>query len=111
MTPERKQWWDSLPTSERELREALNVNRRILRLNKGCLTDFKGSVCLAEAVRKQKLIIKAIKHELDRTTAIVYAGYYQEAFPTCRCKKCGGIFYYAGQSHCCWCGRRIMGWE
>lgn len=42
MTPERKKWWDSLPTSERELREALNVNRRILRLNKGCLTDFKG---------------------------------------------------------------------
>lgn len=111
MTPERQKWWDSLPTSERELREALNVNRRILRLNKGCLTDFKGSVRLAEAVRKQKLIIKAIKHELDRTTAIVYAGYYQEAFPTCRCKKCGGIFYYAGQSHCCWCGRRIMGWE
>ncbi|WP_337396721.1 hypothetical protein [Phascolarctobacterium succinatutens] len=111
MTLERQRWWGSLPTSERELREALNVNRRILRLNKGCLTDFKGSVCLAEAVRKQKLIIKAIKHELDRTTAIVYAGYYQEAFPTCRCKKCGGIFYYAGQSHCCWCGRRIMGWE
>lgn len=108
MTPERQKWWDSLPTSERELREALNVNRRILRLYKGYLTDFKGSVCLAEAVRKQKLIIKAIKHELDRTTAIVYAGYYQEAFPTCRCKKCGGIFYYAGQSHCCWCGRKIV---
>lgn len=111
MTPERKQWWDSLSTNERELRETLDANRRMLRLAKSCLTEFKGSVCLAEAVRKQKLIIKAIKHELDRTTAIVYAGYYQEAFPTCRCKKCGGIFYYAGQSHCCWCGRRIMGWE
>lgn len=111
MTPERKQWWDSLSTNEMDLRVALDANRRMLRLAKSCLTDFKGSVCLAEAVRKQKLIIKAIKHELDRTTAIVYAGYYQEAFPTCRCKKCGGIFYYAGQSHCCWCGRRIMGWE
>lgn len=109
MTPERKQWWDSLSTNEMDLRVALDANRRMLRLAKSCLTEFKGSVCLAEAVRKQKLIIKAIKHELDRTTAIVYAGYYQEAFPTCRCKKCGGIFYYAGQSHCCWCGRRIVG--
>ena len=108
MTPERQKWWDSLPTSERELREALNVNRRILRLHKGCLTDFKDSIYFAGEVRKVKLMIKVIKHELDRTTAIVYAGYYQEAFPTCRCKKCGGIFYYAGQSHCCWCGRRIV---
>ena len=104
MTPERKQWWDSLSTNEMDLRVALDANRRMLRLAKSCLTDFKGSVCLAEAVRKQKLIIKAIKHELDRTTAIVYAGYYQEAFPTCRCKKCGGIFYYAGVAEELWGG-------
>ena len=28
MTPERKKWWDSLPTNERELRVALDANRR-----------------------------------------------------------------------------------
>lgn len=28
MTTERKQWWDSLPTNERELRVALDANRR-----------------------------------------------------------------------------------
>lgn len=104
MTPERKKWWDSLPTNERALRVALDANRRILRLNKGCLTDFKGSVCLAEAVRKQKLIIKAIKHELDRTTVVTYIGCYEY-----RCKKCGGTFEYFGQPYCCWCGRKIEG--
>lgn len=109
MTPERKQWWDSLPTNEKNLRVTLDENRRMLSLAKGCLTDFKGSVCLAEAVRKQKLIIKAIKHELDRTTAIVYAGYYQEAFPVYRCKKCGGTFEDFGEPYCCWCGRKIEG--
>lgn len=113
MTPERKKWWDSLPTNERELRVALNVNRRILRLAKGFLTDFKGSVCHAGAVRKQKLIIKAIKHELDRTTVATYVGHcvgYREwSLATYRCEKCGGTFENFGQSHCCWCGRKIMG--
>lgn len=107
MTPKRKQWWDSLPTNERELRVALDENRRILRLAKKYLTEFKGSVCHAGAVRKQKLIIKAIKHELDRTTVATYMGYYQEAFPMYRCKKCGGTFEYFGQPYCCWCGRKI----
>lgn len=104
MTPKRKQWWDSLPTSERELREALNVNRRILRLHKGCLTDFKGSIYFAGEVRKVKLIIKAIKHELDRTTVVTYTGCYEY-----RCKKCGGAFEYFEQPYCCWCGRKIVG--
>lgn len=108
MTPERQKWWDSLLTSERELREALNVNRRILRLYKGYLTDFKGSVCLAEAVRKQKLIIKAIKHELDRTTVAAYTGHYKGVLPIYRCKKCDGTFEYFEQPYCCWCGRKIV---
>ena len=108
MTPERKKWWDSLPPNERELRVLLDVYRRILRLNKGCLTDFKDSIYFAREVRKQKLIIKAIKHELDRTTVAAYTGRYEGAFPIYRCKKCGGTFENFGQSFCCWCGRKIV---
>lgn len=67
MTPERQKWWDSLPTNERELRVALDTNRRMLSFAKGLLTDFKGIIRFEEAVRKQKLIIKALKHELDRS--------------------------------------------
>lgn len=103
MTPERKQWWDSLPTNERELRVALDTNRRMLSLAKEGLTKFKGSVCLAAAVRKQKLTIKAIKHELDRTTVVTYIGCYEY-----RCEKCGGMFNNFEQTHCCWCGRKIV---
>lgn len=114
MTPERQKWWDSLPTSERELREALNVNRRILRLHKGCLTDFKDSIYFAGEVRKVKLMIKVIKHELDRTTVVTYTGRYEGAIPIYRCEKCGGTFKDFEQSHCwcgrhcCWCGRKIV---
>ena len=110
MTPERQKWWDSLPTNERELRVALNANRRMLSLAKEGLTKFKGSVCLAGAVRKQKLTIKAIKHELDRTTVAVYVGHlghYEGAVPIYRCEKCGNMFENFEQSYCCWCGRKI----
>lgn len=115
MTPKRKQWWDSLSTSEKKLREALNVNRRILRLHKGCLTDFKDSIYFAGEVRKVKLMIKVIKHELDRTTVVTYTGRYEGAIPIYRCEKCGGTFKDFEQSHCwcgrhcCWCGRKIVG--
>lgn len=112
MTPERKQWWDSLPEREKMLREQIweiksEISWAKHRLQLGCFTP-KAIKHIITGIKKKKVVLAALKHELDRTTAIVYAGYYQEAFPTCRCKKCGGIFYYAGQSHCCWCGRRIV---
>lgn len=107
MTPERKQWWDSLPANEKNLRVALDENRRMLSLAKGCLTDFKGIVRFVEAVRKQKLIIKAIKHELERTTVVTYTGRYEWALAIYRCEKCGGTFENFGQSFCPWCGRKI----
>ena len=109
MTPERQKWWKSLPTNERELRVTLDENRRMLSFVKGCLTDFKGIVRFVEAVRRQKLVIKAIKHELDRTTVATYAGHYEGVSPIYRCEKCGGTFKDFGQSHCCWCGRKIEG--
>lgn len=108
MTPKRKQWWDSLPTNERELRVTLDANRRMLRLAKKYLTEFQGSVAHAGAVRKQKLIIKAIKHELDRTTAAVYVGRLKEGVSIYRCEKCGDTFENFEQSYCCWCGRKIV---
>lgn len=111
MTPKRKQWWDSLPTNEKELRVALDENRRILSLVKGLLTDFKGIVRFVDAVRKQKLIIKAIKHELDRTTVAVYVGRLTEGVSIYRCEKCNGMFENFEQTHCCWCGREIKEWK
>ena len=109
MTPERQKWWDNLPANERALRVALNANRRMLRLDKECLTESKGSVYLAREVRKQKLVIKAIKHELDRTTKkVAYKNY--NGLAEYRCEKCGGtIFEVISQSYCCWCGRKIVG--
>lgn len=112
MTPKRQKWWDSLPEREKMLREQIEKTKIEISHSKFalqvCLTD-EDIKWFISRIKKEKVVLTALKHELNRTTAIVYAGYYQEAFPTCRCKKCGGIFYYAGQSHCCWCGRKIEG--
>lgn len=113
MTPERQKWWDSLPKREKLLREQIKETKIEISHSKfvrqiGCFSDEEDEWVISQ-MKKQKVTLTALKHELNRTTAIVYAGYYQEAFPTCRCKKCGGTFENFGQSYCCWCGRKIEG--
>lgn len=113
MTPERKQWWDSLPQREKLLREQIKETKIEISHLKfvrqiGCFSDEEDE-CVISQMKKQKVTLTALKHELDSKAVATYMGYYQDAFPTYRCKKCGGIFYYAGQSHCCWCGRKIVG--
>lgn len=106
MTPERKKWWDSLPTNEKILRVNLKAQRILLSVDKEALTNHKDKTSIAKMVRRQKVLIKAIKHELDRTTVVTYTGCYEY-----RCKKCGGTFEDFGQPHCCWCGRKIEEWK
>lgn len=66
MTPERKKWWDSLSVNEKELRESLKIHRNLLSFNKMELTNNKDSAYISKLVRRQKVLIKAIKHELER---------------------------------------------
>lgn len=113
MTPERQKWWDSLPEREKMLREQIWETKGTISHLKfarqiGCFSDEEDEWVISQ-MKKQKVTLTALKHELDSTTAIAYAGYYQEAFPTCRCKKCGGTFEDFGQSYCCWCVRKIEG--
>ena len=115
MTPERQKWWDSLPQREKLLREQiLDVKREIssnkynLQIGCFCFTPKAIKLIVAE-IKKQKVMLTALKHELDRTAVAVYTGRYEGVLPIYRCKKCGGTFENFGQSHCCWCGRNIEG--
>ena len=111
MTPERKKWWDSLPKREKMLRKKIweiksGISWAKYSIQLSCFTPESIKLIIA-GIKMQKVMLTALKHELDRTTVIVYMGYYQEAFPVYRCKKCGGTFENFGQSYCCWCGRKI----
>ncbi len=114
MTPKRNQWWDSLPQREKILRkQILNVKSEISKakysLNLGCFKP-KAIKLIIAGMKKQKVTLTALKHELDRTTVAAYVGRLEEG-PIYQCKKCGGTFENFEQSHCCWCGRKIVGWK
>lgn len=109
MTPERNEWWDSLSTNEKILRVNLKAQHILLSVDKEALTNHKGKTSIAKMVRRDKVLIKAIKHALDRTTKkVAYKGY--NGLTEYRCEKCGGtIFESISQPYCCWCGRKIVG--
>lgn len=115
MTPKRKQWWGSLPKHEKILRKKIwEIKNEISwakhRLQLISFTP-KATKLIISQMKKQKVTLTALKHELDNKAVATYMGYYQEAFPMYRCKKCGGTFENFGQSHCCWCGRKIKEWK
>lgn len=114
MTPERKKWWDSLPKREKMLRKKIweiksGISWAKYSIQLGCFTPASIKLIIA-GIKMKKVMLTALKHELDRTTMIVYME-YQDVFPIYRCKKCGGEFENFGQSHCCWCGRKIKEWK
>lgn len=111
MTPERQKWWDSLPEREKMLREQiLDVKREIsmakYSLQLGCFKP-KAIKLIIAGMKKQKVTLTALKHELDCTTVATFTGSYEGALAIYRCEKCGGTFENFGQSYCCWCGRKI----
>lgn len=110
MTPERKKWWDSLPQREKMLREQIweakgTISKSKFALRRGRLTDNDKKWVISR-IKKAKVVLTALKHELDSATVVTYIGCYEY-----RCEKCGGTFENFGQSHCCWCGRKIVGWK
>ena len=112
MTPERQKWWDSLPKREKVLRKKIwELKSGILwakySIQLGCYTPTAIKLIIA-GLKIQKVMLAALKHELDRTTVAVYVGRLKEG-PIYQCKKCGGMFENFEQMHCCWCGRKIVG--
>lgn len=114
MTPERKKWWDSLPKREKMLREQILVVKREIFMAKyslqlGCFKPKAVKLIIA-GMKKQKVTLTALKHELDRTTTMVYTGSFEGISPIYRCEKCGGVVVDNWQWCCPWCGREIKEW-
>lgn len=111
MTPKRQRWWRSLSSNEKYLR--IEVSRLKCRRSE---EKLRARSTWSITVRKVAIMrinhytahIRALKHELDRTTVVTYTERYEGATGICRCEKCGGAFEEFGQSYCCWCGRKIV---
>lgn len=112
MTPKRQKWWDSLPEREKMLRKKIwEIKSKLSwakhRLQLGCFKP-KATKLIIAGMKKQKVTLTALKHELDRTTKkVAYKSY--NGLTEYRCEKCGGtIFEVISQTNCCWCGRKIV---
>lgn len=111
MTPERKKWWDSLPQGERELREAIAEREKWIKINKSHLPDGITDIeYLKKLLRRQKLIVKALKHELERggKCGLVYRNVSNILMPTC--DVCGAVVsggIVKPVKYCPHCGRKI----
>lgn len=112
MTPKRQKWWNSLPEREKMLRKKIweiksEISWAKHRLQLGCFKP-KATKLIIAGMKKQKVTLTALKHELDRTTKkVAYKSY--NGLTEYRCEKCGGtIFEVISQTHCCWCGRKIV---
>lgn len=122
MTPERQKWWDSLPANEKELRESLKIHRNLLSFNKAELTKNKDSGYISKWVRREKVLIKAIRHELAlgmlwkeievAKANAKFVGFYEthegdKIFPEIlECERCGEKFLelYGLYEYCPRCG-------
>lgn len=111
MTLERQRWWGSLPTKQRYLyREIAHLKHERSAEKYHANTTWSSTVkrIALSRVNCYTAHIRALKHELDRTTKkAAYKSY--NGLTNYRCKKCGGTFENFGQSYCCWCGRKIVG--
>lgn len=115
MTPERKKWWDSLSEREKMLRKKIyEVKHEISwakhRLQFDCFAP-KAIKFIIAGIKTKKVTLTALKHELDRTTAMIYTGHYEGVSPIYRCEKCGNEIKDIGQWYCPYCGREIKGWR
>lgn len=112
MTPKRKKWWVSLPVTQKYLRREIS-NLKYKRSEEKLHASTTWSITIREVALKRinyyTAYIRALKHELDRITKMVYTGQYEGVSPTYRCQKCGGVSVIEdiGHWYCPWCGRKI----
>ncbi len=113
MTPERKKWWDGLSDKEKYLRTEIEGYEDAVKACKHLLNnptsrlqqDYKGYI------RKNKYMLAALKHELERFNKTTKVNAYETPWNTIYgCDYCATIIGIGGKPNfkfCPCCGRRI----
>lgn len=101
MTPERKAWWNSLPTEEKRVREDIDEFKRMIRHNKKHLIPY---VAFAKyCIRYSKKAIKAMRKQIglcpiDRAS---------RNDPTGSCPTCNDLVIRREHDCCAGCGQKL----
>lgn len=113
MTLKRQKWWDSLPATQKYLRReisCLKYERSEEKLHASRTWSVTIRKVAIMRINNYTAHIRALKHELDRRTKMIYTGSYEGVSPIYRCEKCGGIVLNRSEDfqYCPYCGRKIV---
>lgn len=103
MTPERKAWWDSLPTEEKRVRSFIAAEKSTIKVAKATINSEGCDVdCEKNAISASKQLLKLLRKQIAmRPIVFKYPGYKSYECPRCRE---GAITYLP---HCSMCGQKL----
>ncbi len=108
MTPERQEWWDSLPGYEKQARNAIKESKRKIKWAKEELPHAFGHYgeAIKDGLRRNKFLIKALRKQIAMRPVIKKEFKMFRYCPTCDC-----ILNVSRTSpNCDRCGQKLR-WE
>lgn len=104
MTPERKKWWDSLPSYEKQARNAIKESKRKIKWAKEELPDSFGyyGAAMKDGLRRNKFLIKALRKQIAQYP-------YRKDTHRVHCPNCWVwiVECYNEPPYCKMCGQKL----
>lgn len=104
MTPERQKWWDSLPSYEKQARNAIKESKRKIKWAKEELPYSFGPYgeAMKEGLRRNKFLIKVLHKEIAQRPVIRTQPATASPY---KCPCCGASLMYL--LRCAECGQKL----
>lgn len=101
MTPERQRWWNSLPSYEKQARNAIQDSKRKIKWAKEELPHSFGPYgeAMKDGLRRNKFLIKALRKQIAQRPR----PWSSKKFLVCPC--CRKWVYE--QTYCKMCGQKL----
>ena len=108
MTPERQKWWDSLPSYEKQARNAIKESKRKIKWAKEELPHSFGPYgeAMKDGLRRNKFLIKALRKQIG----LCPIGRASRNDPTGSCPTCNDLVIRREHDCCAGCGQKLR-WE
>ncbi len=113
MTPERQRWWDSLPSYEKQARNAIKESKRKIKWAKEELPGSFGyyGAAMKDGLRRNKFLIKALRKQIAMRPIMKRANGDDYR----KCPHCGrylwriedDIYYDYPPKYCEDCGQKL----
>lgn len=111
MTPERQEWWDSLPAEEKRVRKNIKSERKPIKAAKKALRVYHelDDYVYKKIICENKQIIKALRKQIAMCPQVVRFSDVLVRQPRLKCPCCSHRFILH-TPYCNRCGQKLR-WE